>query len=173
MFGLKPSKPFSNPWPLKFKWHNFNAYCYNTLKCSLIYNHYEFSLNVSVPSPPPKADDYRSQWNATNIIGEDFPGPVVASWVSLDGTDFHAEVDVGEIFRDRLVKHNVAKEDIPEGWLAAWGVEPLGVDILMELNDRTISVYMRAHITTKDPQIPDNPRSCHRRDLVLVWAKSY
>jgi hypothetical protein len=173
MFGLNSSTPPVDPWPLRFKWHNFDAYCYNTLQCSVIYNEFQFSLKVLEPSGPPTLADYRSHWNATNIIGDEYAEPIKADWISLSGAELHAKIDLAEIFHDRLVRHNVAQKDIPDGWLAAWGIEPLGVDILMELNDRTVSVFMRAHIATKEPQIPGNPRSCHRRDLVEVWTRTY
>ncbi|QNH23626.1 hypothetical protein [Xanthomonas theicola] len=65
------------------------------------------------------------------------------------------------------------KQDIPEGWLAAWRASRWGVDILMEVNDRRIGVYMRAHVTTKQPHDPGNPRRCHRNALIQVWTHAY
>src|SRR3546814_7992568 len=43
-----------------------------------------------------------------------FPPPAVVSWRSKDGTPLRAEVDIDKIFKDRLIRHNVAREDIPE-----------------------------------------------------------
>jgi len=51
---------------------------------------------------------------------------VKVDWLSLDGREHHAQVDLAKVFKDRLVRHNVPKEYVPEGWLAAWGVDPLG-----------------------------------------------
>lgn len=53
MFGLKSSPSHSDPWPLKFKRHNLDAYCYNTLRCSVIYDRFQFSSKVEEPSGPP------------------------------------------------------------------------------------------------------------------------
>lgn len=173
MLSLKSLFAPADPWPLKFKQHNFNAYCYNTLRCSVIYNKFQFSLSLFESSGPTPAGDYRSRWSGTNIIGDHFAKPVKVDWLSLDGSRHHAQVDLAKMFKDRLVRHNVPREDIPEGWLAAWGVEPLGVDILMEVNDRTINVYMKALIITKEPQIPGIPGSKAREDLIQVWTNTY
>ena len=174
MFGPTSPKLPSEPWPLKFRHYDFGVRCYNTLRCNVVYNNYCFTrLNLDTPSGPPSREDWRDSWSAGHDGGFEFGSPVAAEWVSLDGVEHHALIDIGELFKDRLVRHYVSKEDIPEGWLAAWGVDPLSVDIVMEVNDRTISVYMRAHITTKLPQIADNPRSCHRRDLIPVWSNTY
>lgn len=173
MLSLKSLFAPADPWPLKFKQHNFNAYCYNTLRCSVIYNKFQFSLSQFESSGPPPAGDYRSRWSVTNIIGDHFAKPVKVDWLSLDGSRHHAQVDLAKMFKDRLVRHNMAREDIPEGWLAAWGVEPLGVGILMEVNDRTISIYMKALIITKEPQIPGIPGSKAREDLIQVWTNTY
>lgn len=175
MLGLKSLIPSADPWPLKFRWHNFGARCHNTLRCSVVYNRFQFASDKAVhgPSGQPVHPDWKDDWSAGYIVGKGFAPPVEVDWISMDGREHHAQVDLAEIFRDRMVRHNVPKGDIPEGWLAAKTVNPVSVDILMEVNDRTISVYMRAHITTKEPQIPGNPRSCHRRDLIQVWTHIY
>src|SRR3546814_1629942 len=63
------------------------------------------------------------------------PTPAVVSWRSKDGTPLRAEVDIDKIFKDRLIRHNVAREDIPE----KAGVH--NPDIVLEVDDRTINVY--------------------------------
>lgn len=173
MFGLKSSPSHSDPWPLKFKRHSFDAYCYNTLRCSVIYDRFQFSTKVEEPSGPPPVEDYRSRWSGTNIIGDEFPGPVKIDWVSSDGVEHNTQVDLSEIFADRLVRHNVPRQDVAESWLAAKSVNPVPVDILMEVNDRMVSIYMKALVFTKEPQIPENPRSNGRADLVLSWTHTY
>ena len=78
------------------------------------------------------------------------------------------------IFKDRLVLHHVRREDIPVGWLAAWGDDPFPVDILLEVNDRTVNVYFKAAIVSCDVADPDNldKRQTHR-DLILAWNHTY
>ena len=46
-------------------------------------------------------------------------------------------------------------------------------DILLEVNDRTINVYMRAFVPTRELQIPGNKYSRFRDDLILAWSKTY
>ena len=174
MLGLKSLFPPADPWPLKFRRHNFDARCYNTLHCRVLYNNFNFTLlHEFEPSGAPERPDWKDGWGAGHIIGDTFAPPVQAWWTASDGSKHHAEINLDKLFKDRLVRHNVPKEDIPEGWLAAWGIEPLGVGILMEVNDRTINVYMKALIATKEPQIPGNPHSTGRRDLIRVWTHTY
>lgn len=170
MFGLTSRS--NDPWPLKFARHNFGARAYNVQRCSVIYDRHEHGVREEAAGPPLDID-WRNDWNAGYGVGAGFPPPAEASWISLDGTRHRAEIDIAKLFKDRVVRHNVPKEDIPEGWLVANGIDPIPVDILMEVNDRTITVYTRAHVTTKEPQIPGNPRSCHRNDLIEVWTHTY
>ncbi|MGN6094202.1 MAG: hypothetical protein ACTHOL_17775, partial [Luteibacter jiangsuensis] len=55
--------------------------------------------------------------------------------------------------------------DLPDGELT---IDPL---ILLEVNDRTIRVYMRTYVPTKHFQIPGNPYSNSCDELIL--AKTY
>src|SRR3546814_6299462 len=41
-----------------------------------------------------------------------FPPPAIVTWRSKDGTPHHAEVDIGDIFKDRLIRHNLQREEI-------------------------------------------------------------
>ena len=67
--------------------------------------------------------------------------------------------------KDQKVLHNVPKEDV---------LGDLGnPDILLEVNDRTINVYMRAFVPTRELQIPGNKYSRFRDDLILAWSKTY
>jgi len=172
MFGL--SSRSRDPWPLKFTRHSFSAKCFNTQRCSVIYDRDQFTRPYSLdPSGPPPQNDWKERWSAGSSVDQNFPPPAQVDWISLDGAEHHTEVDIGALFKDRLVRHHVAKEDIPEGWLAAKAVNPVPIDVLMEINDRTVTVYTRAHVATKEPQIPGNPRSTGRDDLIEVWTHTY
>jgi len=170
MFGL--SSRSTDPWPLKFTRHNFGARAYNVLRNRVIYDRHVHGERETPPGPEPDGD-WRSDWISGYGVGTGFPPPAQVDWIILDGTEHHAEIDVDALFKDRLVRHHVPKEDIPEGWLAANAIDPIPVDVLMEINDRTVTIYARAHVTTKEPQIPGNPRSCHRTDLIEVWTHTY
>ena len=52
-----------NHFPLKFKRHDFRAYCYNTIGCEVIYadNNFTRLRSGDVVSPPPPSADYREK----------------------------------------------------------------------------------------------------------------
>lgn len=77
-------------------------------------------------------------------------------------------VDIGEIFKDRRILHRVPESEIPEGW-----AHNLSAGIVLEVNDRTVSVYMKAHVATRTPQVPGNRYSDFRADPVLAWSKTF
>lgn len=157
-------------WPLKFVRHNFGAYCYSTYGCRVIYNGFDHTgdpedeLQISSTS---LGDRYPGNFVAGYLGVANFPEPARVTWRSSDGVPHEAQVDIGEIFSDGLILHGVPKEDIPER------VSILDPGIILEVNDRTINVYMRARIPTKSLRTPGNPYSDYRKDLVLVWTRSY
>src|SRR3546814_1382825 len=114
--------------------------------------------------PPPKSTRTDTLFPYTTLVRSP---PAVVSWRSKDGTPLRAEVDIDKIFKDRLIRHNVAREDIPE----KAGVH--NPDIVLEVDDRTINVYMRAFVPTKEPQTPGNKHSNFRNDLIKVFSRTY
>ncbi|WP_147455604.1 hypothetical protein [Solilutibacter pythonis] len=167
--------PMPTPWPLRFETLNFGVYCYNTLRCSVILSHSQFMPDSKLlgPSGPPEPDD-KEYWSAgfsldPSMMRDGYPpGPMWLDWTSLDGVEHEAELDFKEIFPDRLVLHNVPREEIKVGWgFRVWA------DALVEINDRTVNVYMKALVVTQHPQNPDDPHSNGRRDLILAWTKTY
>ena len=157
-------------WPLKFKAHYFGAHCFSTYGCKV---HYRGMLRADDPedelAPTSEAlgDKYPHILSARMGPIPNFPPPAKVSWRAKDGTPLEAEVDIGEIFRDELIRHHVAREDAtPNATSGAPG-------IILEVNDRTINVYMRAHISTRELQQPDNRYSNFRADLIKVFNRTY
>ncbi|HEY9130128.1 MAG TPA: hypothetical protein VIM98_00100 [Dyella sp.] len=173
------------PWPLRFHTHDFDAACYNTLACSIIYNRHQFGTRqlgydgqyYDRPSGPPPSEHWKDDWDGSHIIltgtGETFPGPVEIEWTAMDGSQHQVSLNLDGLFRDRLVLHKVQRNEIREAWLATCSVDPVSPDILVEVNDRTVSVYMRATVVTEAEQIPGNPNSHIRDDLMLAWTLTY
>ena len=97
--------------PLRFAKHNFEAYCYNTLNCKVVYDNFNFTPHfVDTPSPAPSSPNYRVAWNYASYLGIDnFPAPADVQWSSLDGVRHEAKVDMAEIFKDQLSWHKVPK----------------------------------------------------------------
>ncbi len=157
-------------WPLRFVQHNFGAYCYSTYGCRVDYNgfrHVDDPADQLAPSSEGIHPDARKNSPAGYLGIMNFPGPARVTWRSADGERHEAMVDIGEIFRDGLILHDVPRADIPER------VSILNPAILLEVDDRTINVYMRARIPTKSLRTSGNPYSDYRNDPVLAWSRTY
>lgn len=159
----------SRMFPLRFKVHDFAAHCYNTRECTVIYDNHDFTrLDAQTPSPSLTSPDYRDHWAAASYLGVgNFPPPAEVRWRSMDGDIHDVKVDIGAIFKDERVLHRVPESEIPEN---SFDGEP---GIFLEVNDRVISVYMKAFIATKTEQIPGNRNSHFREDLILAWSQAY
>lgn len=162
-----------NEFPLKFVDHSFEPYCYNTLACKVIYSNYDFNLlDTETPSGPPPSPDYRDAWWPASHGGiRNFPSPAEVRWISLDGEAHEVKVDMGVIFKNERVLYKVPDSEILEGIFPQGLVA--GPSIFLEVNDRTINVYMAAMIPTTAEQIPGNKYSRARTDLVLAWTHTY
>src|SRR5690348_10838130 len=113
-----------NHFPLKFKRHDFAAYCYNTIGCEVIYadNNFTRLYSGDVVSSPPPSGDYRKKWSYAGYLGiENFPAPAEVRWKSMDGVSHEARVDIGAIFKDELIRYTVPNEQIAEGVFSSPG----------------------------------------------------
>jgi hypothetical protein len=98
-----------------------------------------------------------------------FPSPAEVTWRSKDGTPHETKIDIGEIFKDQLIRHTLKYEEISD-----LGIGPGALpSIIIEVNDQTVNVYMRAHISTKQLQKPGNRFSDFRDDLIKVFSQTY
>jgi hypothetical protein len=157
-------------WPLKFKSHSFGAFCYDTQSCTIRYAGLKHGSERLSPPSAIYGPDYLAHLGGGHLMIRNFPPPAQVSWRSKDGQAHSAEIDMGELFADELIRHNVKREEmasVPDG---EFDREP---DILLEVNDRIIRVYMRAHIPTKTRQKPGNRYSDFRNDLILVKTYTY
>ncbi len=158
-------------WPLKFKSHYFGAACFNTQSCVVLYRDFPHGAMHEGPSPSVESTGRSLDQLLAASRGPipNFPPPAKVTWRSKDGAPHEARIDIGEIFRDELIRHSLAREDIPEATLAS----DHSPGIILEVNDRTINVYMRAHISTRKPQELGNRYSDFRDDLIKVFSHSY
>lgn len=157
-------------WPLRFNKHSFGPRCYDTLQCQVIYDNFEFGVDEPTKSSASYGPDYLKGWTGSYGAVPNFPAAAKVSWRSKDGTHLEADIDIGEIFSDELVQHFVPREEIAEAPNGEIVVNP---SVLLEVNDRTIRVYMSAYVPTRHLQIPGNRRSGFRDDLVLVRTYTY
>jgi len=153
--------------PFTFESHGFGAHCFDTTGCKVFYaDHYMVDDDEDKVRPSPKGPDYYMDLAAMQIDIPNFPPPARVSWKSKDGVPHEAEVDIGEIFKDQIIRHNVAKEDLPTETIATLD-EP---EIILVINDRTINVYMRALIYLKDT--PERSRA-RKHEMILSFSKTY
>ena len=172
ILGKLFKKTPQEPWPIRFDKFSFDACCYNTLKCRIYYDKAQLSLHENEPSGEPYKPDWKDTWYAGYSLGyPGFPPPIDIRWTALDGVARETEIDLEDVFPDRLVLHNVPREDIRPGWEGAR--ELRCVDILLEVNDRTINIYMRGRILQRKMKDSDDPNGEWRRDLILAWTKTY
>lgn len=158
-------------WPFRFKLHSFGVACYSTYDCKVLYagqriENPDDALTISSESIGP---DYKDNLSGGRLGIRNFPPPAIVTWRSKDGSPHRAEVDMAEIFKDELVLHNVPKQDVEENALRGIG-DP---EIILEVNDRTINVYMKAFISTRSFRTPGNPQSRYRDDLILAHTRTY
>ncbi|HVI55862.1 MAG TPA: hypothetical protein VM621_12535 [Luteibacter sp.] len=174
-----------HPWPLRFHRHGFHAVCFNSLYCSIIYNGHQFGTRqyeydgtpIDKPSGPPPFESWRDQWTGSHSIspvrGKTFTSTVDIEWGSLDGRRHGTSIDLDVLFKERLILHKVGRDEVKEAWLATTSLSPVSPDLLVEVNDAVVNVYMRAIVATEAEQIPGNSHSHFRDDIILAWTRTY
>ena len=155
-------------WPMFFKRHLFGAFCFDTHGCEVLYDNLDHGTSSDTPavSSIPK-ERYNALMVARYGDLPNFPPPAKLRWRSKDGSEHAAEVDFAKIFEDRLIRHNVAREDVAEGVSMGF------THVLLEVNDRTVNVYTRTMIPTKRQQVLGNPNTFFRDDLIKVYSRTY
>jgi hypothetical protein len=155
-------------WPLAFKRHLFGAVCFDTRGCEVIYDDRDHGTTMETPSAsslPPE------RYNALMIADygdlPNFAAPAKLRWRSKDGSEHTAEIDFAEVFKDGLIHHKTAREDIAEDVSMGF------THVILEIDDRTVSIYSRTMIPTKREQVPGNPHSFFRDDLIKVYSRTY
>lgn len=154
-------------WPLWFAWHQWGAYCYSVRDCQILYGGIHHGTEHPQPSIESLGYSLEDALWAGNGPVRNFPPPAKVAWTSLDGTRMAADVDIGEIFADRLVRHTVPREDIMENADIPYP------GIILVLDDRTISIYMSTWIPLKESRFPGNPVGNLHTGVVLVHSQTY
>ena len=153
--------------PFTFVGHNFGTHCFDTIGCKVFYADRYMALDKEDEvRPSPKSADYFAKLSATDLDIPNFPPPAVVTWKSKDGAPRKAEIDIAKIFSDRIIRHNVAKEDLPTDTIATLD----NPDIVLVVDNRTINVYMRATIFLKDTA---TRKSEMRDEMILAFSQSY
>lgn len=154
--------------PLRIRGHNIGAYCFSTWGCRVAYGRHliEDQAPDRWQRPLPDFPGLRERMNGSMLAYRAFEGPVRIEWRDAQKQPLQMELDLAAIFPDRLIRHDVPDELIdPETTVGP-------PDIIIEVNDRTVRLYMRAHIPLKAPRIPGNPSSNFIDESVLVLERT-
>lgn len=164
--NVRPAK-----WPLRFKRSfGFGARCVNTLDCHVVYDGMRYGRSSSVGAGvDPYAAAELDLWKGTQA-SFGFAEPVEVRWRAPDGTALEASVDLRSIFKGRQVLHVVPRHEVSE---LPGGDHDLPVHVLLEVNGRSINVYMRAYVPTRHLQRAGQVLRGSRRDLILAKTLRY
>lgn len=156
--------------PIPFDRHKFGAASYDTYGCNVRYAGLSVLDEPDDVLQPPSApvDGYPDVMGAGILGIRNFPLPAEVSWRDKNGNPHEAKVDIAAIFKDQVVLHKVPQDQLPPILTANFDPE-----IILEVNDRTIRVWMRGRVSTKDLQIPGNIHSRFRDDMMLAYSKTY
>ena len=159
-------------WPLKFKHHSFSMVTYDVYDATVDYagTLHQRTRNKLQPASASYGPDYQRNWGGGHLMIANFPKPAKLSWRSKDGQAHETEIDFGKIFADQVVRHDVGRAevaDLPDGEFQG------GPSIILEINDRTVRVWMKAFIPTKEPQVAGKPNSDAVYEPVLVETYTY
>lgn len=155
------------PRPTHFRHHAFSAECGNTRSCKVIYaNRYQVEQIEGSPVSSLMDGVIRSARHAQIGI-RNFPDPAIVSWHSLDGDKHEAEIDIAELFKNRVILHADPVEDVEDDSVNG---EPT---VMLVVNDRTVQVYMQSMVYLKKAPGKQDERYIARHDSVLAYSKTY
>lgn len=146
--------------------HNFSSACFDTVKCRVLYNG-RYDTNEEKPTGP-LTEAILHNLNGSWLL-DSFPSVAQVSWVSKDGVSHEEAVDLGSIFRSKLVRY-AEDLDITDVDLSVYYSTP---DIILVVEDRSIHVYMKAMIALCHPVDPNNKFSSWREDLVDAYTHEF
>ncbi len=157
--------------PIPFDRHNFGVECFDTYGCKVRYADIwaaSESDDELRPSSASYGDRYPDLMSAGISGIRNFPLPAEVVWRDKEGNPHKATVDIAAIFRNQTVLHQVPQEQLPPILTA-----PIFPRIVLEVNNRTVNVWMRGRVPTKELQIPGNKHSRFRDDMILACSKTY
>ena len=145
---------------LKFSTHDFGILCYGGItNLNLVYGGSGHNLCIKSPGREKLPSD---ETRVPGFLSGSYPafaGPVEMEWNARDGTHLTHTIELDEVFKDRVVLHTADSARIYEAKPISGG-EPT---IIVEVNDRTVSVYMKVslQLVRADPTDTGRDRSTH------------
>jgi len=159
--------------PLRFKEHAMEVSRYSASQMTVTYGRHSIYRSVFLGSRPEviraktPADEKRDLTGSYLGLNA-FEGPLRVKWRSLDGEAHEATLNLEDIFKDRIVLH---RED-PSRIDPSLPMSSYGPTIVIEVNDRTLSIAMFVHIYLR----PVDPNARTREDRInytLAYSKTF
>ncbi len=153
---------------LTFSTHDLNIQIYNASDLRLVYGGtaHEISLGELARMKTPKDETRYPSGKSGSYIA--FAGPVQIEWRSQDGVKHSCVLDLDEVFREKTVRHTQDPSRIYRP-MPITGGEPT---IIIEVNNRTVSVYLFAAIQLT----PVDPNAVRRDECdtrTLAYSKTF
>jgi hypothetical protein len=145
---------------LKFSTHDFGILCYGGItNLELVYGGSPHELCFDTPGREKLPSDEKRGPGFLSGSYPAFAGPVEMEWNARDGAHLIHRIDLDEVFKDRVVLHTADPARIYKAKPISGG-EPT---IIIEVNDRTVSVYMKVslQLVRADPTDTGRDRSTH------------
>lgn len=151
----------------RFVSHEFDARSFNTLAHHIDYDgRSEPAWTSTFPSEPsPRGDD--APWSELWPASSGPPRTVYLWWLSLDGTPLEALVDLGEVVYQRRVVRRLVRAR--RGLLDL----ELNVCVFLEINDRTVNVYVRPGIGVILPPTGLDVDVTWRWHVSRIWSRTF
>jgi hypothetical protein len=158
----------NNRYVLKFSSHSLAIFCYGGIYDVCIdYAQSRHDL-TSAGVMPENRPEYENRWpSSTSGSYVAFAGPLTARWKTRDGSSLNASIDLDTIFPDRAVVHSQDPNLIHRADPFVTK-EPI---ILIEIDHRTVNIYMFTTIRLDNPAGPKPFASS--RERILAYTRTY
>ncbi len=159
------SRAMANEGELKFTTHDLNIQAYSISDVNLVYAGSPHELSAGQLTRAKTVEDETRYPGGKSGSYQAFAGPVQIDWRSKDGTQIKYALDLDAVFKDRKILHteDVSKLYKPE---PVYGGEPT---IIIELNDRTLNVYMFVTMRLEH----DETKRIHHDHRTLAFSKTF
>ncbi len=168
-YKMNTGVKFASDGTLLFVTHDLSIDIYSASDLYLVYSGTPHELSVGEMAREKTTEDETRYPGYTSGSYYAFKsGPAEIKWTSRDGVKHEYSLDLDSVFKDRKVLHtedpnlNYKPEPITGG-------EPT---IIIEVNDRTLNVYMFAAIQTVSPY-PSIKQGNERDHRTLAFTKTF
>lgn len=150
---------------LKFSKHDLNIQVYSASDVDVLYAGTPHKLSAGKLAPAKTEKDQNRYPNFKSGSYITFAGPVEVKWSAADGSKLSASLNLDDIFKDRKVLHT---DDVSRIYKAdpISGGQPT---IIIEVNDRTLNVYMFVTIRLEK----DEATRDHHDHRTFAYSKTY